>query len=478
MIRLILFAVLFIASACTKDIGKVSHAGTGYPPDVAQIIITKCATRGCHTASSMEAAAGLNLENWTAMFQGSRGGPVTIPFRATQSTLFMYTNTYDGFGAPQLSPTMPLNESPLSHDEINVLWNWIQRGAPSENGEVPFASSSAKKVYISNQGCDEITVIDTKSMLPMRYVDAGLGPALEGPHMIKVAPNKKFFAVAYILGVHLVTFSTDDNRKLDHIYIGDGSWNTFVISSDSKKAYVVDWSSNGKIVEVNFETRATKTVGGFAYPHGSMLNSTDDTLYVTAQMGNFIYKIPVNDFGNTSQISLDGKFPSSIPSLDIHEIIASPDKSTYVVSCQGTNDIRVVSSRNDSVLAIIPVGKNPQELAFSTKRPYLFVSCTEDDVTFPEKRGSVYVINYQTNSVIAKIYAGHQSHGIAVDDVFDRVYVANRNVLSGGPAPHHSSTCAGRHGYVTAIDMKTLDLVPGYKIEVSVDPYGATITGD
>src|SRR5690606_23585203 len=121
-----------------------------------------------------------------------------------------------------------------------------------------------------------------------------------------------------------------------------------------------------------------------------------------------------------------------------------------------------------------PVGTFPQEMGVSKKRPYLFVSCMEDLSTFPGSRGSGYVIDYSDTDyrVVAKIYTGHQPHGIAVDDEHDRVYITNRNVSGDGPAPHHSSLCGGRNGYITAIDMKTLKLVPGFKTEVSVDPYG------
>lgn len=41
---------------------------------------------------------------------------------------------------------------------------------------------------------------------------------------------------------------------------------------------------------------------------------------------------------------------------------------------------------------------------------------------------------------------------------------------------HHASSCNGRNGYVTAIDLNTLQLVPEFKAEVSVDPYGYSIT--
>jgi hypothetical protein len=46
----------------------------------------------------------------------------------------------------------------------------------------------------------------------------------------------------------------------------------------------------------------------------------------------------------------------------------------------------------------------------------------------------------------------------------------------GGPAPHHSSVCNGRNGYMTAIDLNSLLLIPNFQAEVSVDPYGVGIT--
>ncbi|HNU47911.1 MAG TPA: hypothetical protein PKM40_03705, partial [Bacteroidia bacterium] len=59
----------------------------------------------------------------------------------------------------------------------------------------------------------------------------------------------------------------------------------------------------------------------------------------------------------------------------------------------------------------------------------------------------------------------------AVNDDKGVVYVANRNVDANGEAPHHSGACAGRNGNLTQIDMNTLELVPGYKCELGVNPY-------
>ena len=94
-----------------------------------------------------------------------------------------------------------------------------------------------------------------------------------------------------------------------------------------------------------------------------------------------------------------------------------------------------------------------------------------EDVSVPGKRGSVLVINYQTNTQVASLYTGHQPHGIAISEVQKKVYVANRNNDLTGPAPHHSSVCGGRNGYLTVIDLNTLQLIPSLRTELSSDPY-------
>jgi DNA-binding beta-propeller fold protein YncE len=88
----------------------------------------------------------------------------------------------------------------------------------------------------------------------------------------------------------------------------------------------------------------------------------------------------------------------------------------------------------------------------------------------------VTVIDIDNLSPIKNITTGFDPHGLAVDDVEDVVYVANRNLpLSGGPPPHHTSSCGGRNGYMTVINMATLELEPGFKSELSVDPYSVMI---
>jgi YVTN family beta-propeller protein len=473
-----LFFLLIFFSGCKQDPPIIDVEGSGYPPEIAKILLTRCATPGCHNEISKGAAGNLSLETWEAMFLGSRTGSVTVPFNFKQSSLFLFTNTFGDLGV-SMEPIMPVNQEPLSKDEVIKLRNWIEAGAPNQQGFIKFSDDpNRKKIYITNQGCDLVAVLDKETNLVMRYIEVGNLPSIEAPHMVKVTPNKKNWVVCFTAGNVFQKFRTIDDALSGEVNIGFGDWNTIAITSDSKVAFVVDWSGNGQIAVVDLEKmQLIKHYKGnnlFSYPHGSVVSPDDKYLYVTSEKGNFIYKIDIRNlhFPEIEEISLiPGINPGSNPGLDPHFIEFTPDGSKYYVVCQGSNEIRVMDASNDQLIAVIPTGHFPQELVFSKTSPYAFVTCMEDVSTFPGQRGSVSVINYHDNSFVKAIYSGHQPHGIALDDETRRVFVANRNVDSGGPAPHHTTDCGGRNGYMTIISLDRLELESQRRYELSVDPY-------
>ena len=452
-----------------------------YPVEVGEIIVSRCATSGCHNDASYVAAGGLNLTLWETLFEGSRGGSPVIPFRPDQSFLMFFVNTNPDEGVV-LTPTMPFNGTPLNADEYATLRDWIADGAPNADGKIKFADDPLRrKVYVTNQGCDLMAVFDAETGILMRYIDVGSEGAIESPHQVKTSPDGKYWYTIFFSGTVLQKYDAVDDSFVSEVVLGTGSWNTFRLSTDGKFAFVIDWSASGAIAVVDLEhMQLLETYSGsgvFEWPHGSMLNPTDDVLYVTAQHGNFIYKIDISDVAQPQieKISLNASSPTTISWLDPHELEMAPDGSKYFVTCQESNEVRVMQTSNDSLLVVIPTGTFPQEMAVSHELPYLFVTCTEDVVSFPGKIGSVHVIDYTTNTLVKTIHTGFQPHGITVDDQMSRVYVAHRNINSSGPPPHHSTDCAGRNGYVTMIEMSTLELVPGYKVEVSVDPYSVAL---
>lgn len=476
------FSCLFVFigmgfSSCTKDKGVPDYEGYSY--EVGNIIVNKCATSGCHTDKSKGGAGNLSMETWDKLFEGGSGSACIIPFRADFSTFQYYINTYPDLGVT-LNPTMPYGKPPLSRSEVELLKNWINSGAPNKNGEIKFADQpNRKKFYVTNQGCDVVTVFDQQSLLPMRYINVGSDPGIESPHMVRVSPDGNYWYVIFLGGNYLEKYSTSNDQLVGKAFIGPGYWNTFTLSSDSKNAYCIDLSAGGKIATVDLENLSVNTMQGFNYPHGSSLNKTNDVLYVTQQTNSSkLYKIPVNDFSSLTEVNLYTTLPSK--PLNTHELRFTPDGSKYFVTCQGTSEVRVFETATDALLAIIPVGDMPSELSFSKTTNHLFVTCTEDLVNFPGKRGSVAIIDYETNTLEKIIYTGHQPHGIEVDDGRKLVYVVNRNATTDGPAPHHLGECGGRNGNVSFIDLNTLNMLTSgsssaKKVEVAVDPYSVSV---
>ena len=232
---LILIVSIFalVAHACNKK-EDLTEPETGYPLAIEAIIINKCANSGCHNYISNFAAAGLNLDRWENLFKGSNGGAVIIPFRPDFSTLCYYINTDTSQGIA-LQPTMPVNQPPLTNSEYNLLKTWIENGAPNKNGFVKFSDYQNKsKLYMCNRGCDVVTILDPQSGLAMRYIDVGNNPAIEGPCMIKVSPDKLYWYVIFNQGTTIQKFRTADNVKVGELTLVAGFWTTLVITSDSK----------------------------------------------------------------------------------------------------------------------------------------------------------------------------------------------------------------------------------------------------
>ncbi len=491
MKRLLFIAFIsLLVPSCTYDqYDNTVPVSTGYPSAVEGIIVGKCATAGCHNTISKDAAAGLDLSNWDAMFNGTNNGAVVIPYRSDYSTLCYFTNVDSSLGLV-VQPTMPVNGDPISTSEYTALRDWINAGAPNVKGEIKFADDPLRhKFYVVNQGCDVAYVFDGNSRKAMRVIDIGIVPGAspaESPHNVKVTPDGKYWLVVFLNSNVVQVYSTETDQLVMNIPIGNGisgAWNTLVITKDSKKAYIPDYN-NGRVAFVDLvagtsTTTSTFPITGASIPalHGVALNKTEDTLYITAELTSRILKIPVNDLSGYDDVNLN---PLGNPwftphNMNPHEIIFSPDYTKYFVTCQDSNvrQVRVYNTSDDQLIAAIDVGRLPLEFGMSPSNGLLFVTNTEDNY-FPDMKGSISVIDMNTLTEIKRIKVGWQPHGIAVDEKKGIVWIANRNV-SGGPAPHHTTACAGKNGYLSAIDIATLEKIADFRPEVSVDPYGIAV---
>lgn len=482
----LLFAFLLMLSSCADQISPLVKPvpllpDNGFPESVSSIFHTSCAGSGCHTAENGQIPPlGMDLSTWEAVFAGSDNGTAVVPFAPDQSFLFLAANTNRTLG-----PAFPHPTDPISAADQQAIYDWIQEGAPDREGSLYFPEDpNRKKYYISNQGCDLVAVIDAASGQIMKYVEVGdIDGFVEAPHMIRVSPDGEFWYVVFLANnPYIEKYSTLTDEFVGRAEIGQGDWNTFVISPDGKYGYAVAYAT--RIVScVNLETLAfEETLQWGRNLHGSAINGAGNKLYVTEQDGDdiIIFEfLPPLDVQEVQTVDLEQGIPRSRPaSFGPYEVTLSPDGARYFVTCQSTYEVRVFQTSNDSLLAAIEVGPVPQEMAFDEQRNRLFVTCMEDQTSFPQdpdRRGSIAVIDLNTLTLINTLYSGYQPHGLEVDVTANRLIVANRNSAPGGPAPHHSTRCGGRNGYVTAIDLNTLEVTTDFRQEVSVDPYSVAI---
>ncbi len=477
--KYLVFSSFLAFVACTKDVGRFSKGD--YPDDVGEIITRSCAVSGCHNGLSYQAAGNYNLSTWTDMFKGSNTGSPVIPYNSKFSSLCYYINTYADLGL-QNKPTMPLNRQPLSREQVQLIKTWIDEGAPDRNGKVMWADNPGlKKLYAVNQGCDVVTVFDSETQLPIRYIQVGTKDGMDTPHHLRVSPDGKYWYVIFINNNVMQKYRCSDDAFVGNIpltpYAAGTSaspeddaadWNTFVISPDSRFAYCISWTQNGKVSAVDLEKmKLLHYTGGLHYSHGVALNAAADKLYITAQTGNFITELDTGFTGDQLLSLSNGINYSS--SLDPHDIILSPDGQNFLITCQGSNEVRVFNIAGKTVSHIIPTGVYPQEIAYSKSTDEYFVTCTSDTVSVAGARGVVTRIKAGGYSA-SNIKCGYQPHGLAVDESKKLLYVLSRNISASGPLPHHSSTCAGRNGFLNFVDLNNFKVLDR-KIELSVDPY-------
>ena len=468
-----LFMIFCFTLSCKHESGQVATpAVSTYPEAVAKIIETRCAVAGCHNQASYENAGGLLLDTWEHMFMGGNNGSVMIPYSPAYSSLLYFINTHSDLG-PVALPTMPLNSAALTRDEYLVIYNWLQSGAPDVNGKIPFTDNplTRQKIYVTMQSCDLVAVIDAESRVVMRYIPVGKAPQIESPHCVRISKDGRYAYVSFLGGEYIQKIDVAADTVLpEAANVGIGSWNVLHLSDDGSQLIVSDWQDMGKVTIVNTADMSLQDpLGGvFLKPHGIASNASFTTFYVTSEAENFIYKF--NTFsGMFKKVKIDNGLSTR---RVVHEIKMTPDYSKYFITCQDSNEVRVLDANWDTLIAVIPVGKHPQELAISATRPYIFVTCMEDNSSFPGYKGSVYAINYNTYEATRIEGPFYQPHAITVDDQKGVFYVVSRNANPDGPAPHHSASCGGRNGYYHVYDLATFKRLPK-RYEVGAEPYSA-----
>lgn len=200
-----------LLAAVSLAIARVSYRERAVTYEEVQVALDRACT-SCHRGA--DAPRGLSLDAWEGVLAGSRDGEAVIPFDAERSLLLGMTTRMAGGPHPR-----ELGSDGFSEEEVGLLRDWIDEGARSPTGIVPYAHAD-HLLYVANQGAATVAVIDMDANMVIRIVDLeDLGfPPNSMPHHIAVEPDGAYWYVSLIAADVVLKFDRE-NRLVGRVDI-------------------------------------------------------------------------------------------------------------------------------------------------------------------------------------------------------------------------------------------------------------------
>lgn len=358
---------------------------------VAEIFAVNCTESGCHGGT--EPKHGLSLESWDGLVKGSHGrdmgdsshhnkinsaasgisiygGGVIIPFNAEKSLLY---NLITG-NVQDHSLAMPYGRLPITESQIDIIRTWINNGARSFSGEIPYRSSDAK-IFLCAQGSDEVYVIDPSHKTVSSIIDVDFNSnAPDQPHNVQLKNG-----YLYVTLISTGRFLKYDVSTLNLIGSMDGleAPGMISISPDGKRAYISKSSTApgeyNAIYVVNAETMSRDvnlSLPVFGLPHALALSSSGNKLYVANMTKDRISILnPITgDAEDEILLSPGGSL--------IHEpmhMYLSPDDQFLYVNCRKSSKMLIIETQSKSIISELLIHDHPMQAAVSNDGNKIYV---------------------------------------------------------------------------------------------------------
>lgn len=439
-------------------------AKNGYPGKVAVIIENNCLGGSCHSSPTKE-NGGLDLSNWDAMVRGDSLLNDVIPFNARLSFLFQHINTNRDRGEKAL-PRMPLARDPLSDEDQKTIYDWINDGAKSSDGRVPYAYVT-KKIFVPNQGEDVLSVIDaeTNRLIRAEQFETGSEPAT-----VATDPAKEYL----YLGFQDNSGTVKKIRISDYAVTAEFSSGltpkSLIITPDAKKGYVSSYPSAFKNRIGVFDPVSMKMIktietplirsslgmicsenGKYLYVAGYesdnvlIIDTETDTVVANMRLSESVPVAPDDTYytvyspaslalsydqkylfvtsTNTQRVyvfDLETRTVKQFISVEVFPrgIMAAPGTNELWVANAGTNDISIIDMTSLEVIIIIEtVGNEPSSIEFSADGKLAYVACLSKKAKSGHHSGgnqpsSVFVFDRATRKIIKEIEMPIFSAGI------------------------------------------------------------------
>jgi len=471
-------ALFFVSFGGCNDSPVNSGETVSFSADILPIFEANCNFPGCHNSTDKQ--AGINLTSWsTIMLNGSTFGSEVIPYNSKWSHLVQHINI-DTNIAPVSEPLMPqakvpfTNGQPLGRNILEKILRWIDEGAKNDNGDVAFANIT-RKAFITNQASDYVAVVNLDNMFLTRYVKVGESVnTLAAPHNVAVDNQGRYFYVTLIAEGYIEKYDAMSYSKLGRLYAVTAPGHV-IISPDGTKGYVTNYNVNGSerfIKSFNtadmtvLNTISDVTMNG---THGGRFTSDGEYLIIVAELGEYIQIINTVSDEIVQTIPVAGIVPPNGNGTGFFRPIAvslSPDDKYAFITCDRSNDVRVLDLNTRQIIREIPTGLFPIQSECSPDNRWLYVANRNSN--------SVTVIDISTLTVFKTISnIGAQPHGVAFTPDGRYAYVTCESVS--GSFVHHPPVGSSVPG-TTAVISVTNNHTKVKDIEMASFPAGISIT--
>ncbi|HMQ67863.1 MAG TPA: beta-propeller fold lactonase family protein [Ignavibacteria bacterium] len=482
---LIFILLPLVFQSCEQDFSQTPDNVTGFPTEIEAIFneplnssnIT-CASPSCHASGNN--TNGMDLVNWNNAMNGSVNGTMIIPYNGYWSHFISYINSDTNFAPVSVDSLFPEYHK-ISQDKVQTIYNWINDGAKSKDGQIAFTDVAvSEKGFITNQAADLVAVIkpDTKQVIRLVPV-GGIGNSLNSPHYVKLSPDHKYFYVSLISAGYIQKFDANTHTKLNDMMAGQSPAH-IEISADGLSGYVTNFASSGVSTTTKFNTSTMTVSDVFAGeprmtgPHGMALTNDGNTLFITSEIGEYIFKINTNNFYQSDSTYIKEPIDPTVPpsgngtgNFRPYQILLSPDESLLFISCRGSSEVRIFNASDLSFVKKIFLGNNafPLLMNFTNDGKYIFV-CNRNNNT-------VSVINRLTQEIQTTISdVGIQPHGVDFTADGQYAYIACET-LSGFDG-HHPTVGSKKVGVTRIIRISDFSLLDN-RIEMGSFPAGIEI---
>ena len=375
-----------------------------YRTHIEPIWLNSCSGAPCHVGGGK--SAGLSLDSFEKLVDGSNFGAVIIPFSAERSHLFQHINP-DIKNGPRATPSMPLSRNALPTEQVLLIKRWLNEGATGPNGQIPLAGDNRSRLLITCQSEDIVAVLDVATEKISRFAPVGILPddssPPEAPHNIIVAPDGGSFYVVLIATGRVERYSTSTYKLLGSANVG-ASPSQLRFSPDGKSLFVsnFDATTNEPFVyriDPNLSTTPVAIdIEGNA-PHGITFGLQGRYLYT---MNAFSDDISVVDLSMSTPevVARIPLVPGSPPApaggakIEPYQSEIAPDGTMYV-TCRKSGEVRLVDLTARKVIDSIPVGKRPLIPALSPNGSELWVP--------NQSSNSISIISTTSRTVVGTI---------------------------------------------------------------------------